>query len=52
MTVQVKIKKKSYMLYGDIYKVVGMNDCIMMGDFYRRGRNFETFVLMVMERNY
>ena len=32
------------MLYGDIYKVTGMKDCIIMGDFYIRGINWETFV--------
>ena len=25
------------MLYGNIYKAVGMKDCIVMGDFDRRG---------------
>ena len=32
------------MLYGDIYKAAGMKDCIIMGDFNRRGINWETFV--------
>ena len=38
MTVQVMMKTK-VMLYGDIYKSVEMNDCIVMGDFNRRGIN-------------
>ena len=37
-------EEKSNMLYGDIYKAAGMNDCIIMGDFNRRGINWETFV--------
>ena len=32
------------MLYGDIYKAVGIKDCIVMGDFNRRGVNWETLV--------
>ena len=44
MTVQVMMKKKSNMLYGDIYKAAGMNDCIIMGDFNTQGINWETFV--------
>ena len=38
------MKKKSNMLYGDIYKAVGMKDCIVMRDFNRRGINRETLV--------
>ena len=37
-------EEKSNMLYGDIYKAAGMNDCIIMGDFNRRGIDWETFV--------
>ena len=35
---------KCNMLYGDIYKAVGMKDCIVMGDFNRRGISWETLV--------
>ena len=35
---------KCNMLYGDIYKPAGMKDCIIMGDFNRRGIYLETFV--------
>ena len=35
-------EEKSNMLYGDIYKAVGIKDCIVMGDFNRRGINWET----------
>ena len=37
-------EEKSNMLYGDIYKAAGMKDCIIMGDFNRRGIHSETFV--------
>ena len=37
-------EEKSNMLYGDIYKAVGIKDCIVMGDFNRRGINWETLV--------
>ena len=37
-------EEKSNMLYGDIYKAAGVNDSIIMGDFNRRGINWETFV--------
>ena len=46
------------MLYGDIYKAVAIKDCIVMGDFNRRGINCETLVtdghgekLLVLSQN-
>ena len=35
---------KINMLYGDIYKAAGMKDCTIIGDFNRRGINWETLV--------
>ena len=37
-------EEKSNMLDGDIYKAAGVKDYIIMGDFNRRGINWETFV--------
>ena len=37
-------EEKSNMLYGDIYKAVGIKDCILMGDCNRRSINWETLV--------
>ena len=37
-------EEKGNMLYGDIYKAAGIKDCIVMGDFNRRGINWETLV--------
>ena len=34
-------KEKSNMLYSDIYKTAGLKYCIVMGDFIRRGINWE-----------
>ena len=35
---------KRNILYSDIYKTATMKDCIIMGDFNKRGINWETLV--------
>ena len=45
-------EEKSNMLYGAIYKAVGIKDCIVMGDFNRQGINWETLVTDGHGENY